>query len=284
MTWRVIVGTLSLVVTMVLLGYVAVTEQDRMANFSVAYDARQVEAGAALYETNCSLCHGLDGQGTGRAPALNAPDLFDGSRLAAINWAGTVSDYVEATIAGGRPRPSNEFTQYPERMPTWSQEFGGPLRTDQVLSLAQFVMNWGPAYANVTPEPTEAIVPVGTDITVALPAGDAAAGEQQATTSGCVACHMGASLVGPGWLASADPNGKGMGARAAERIAGADYTGQATSAEQYLFESIVQPSAFIPPGGSYSTADGASLMPATFGTSLSAQQVANLIAYLETLK
>ena len=34
MTWRVIVGALSLVITMIVLGYVAVTEQDRMANFT----------------------------------------------------------------------------------------------------------------------------------------------------------------------------------------------------------------------------------------------------------
>jgi len=99
MSWRVIVGTLSLVITMILLGYVAVTEQDRMANFSTAYTARQIEAGAILFESNCSPCHGLDGKGTGRAPALNTPDLLtNGKRLTEIGWAGTVHDYILSTV------------------------------------------------------------------------------------------------------------------------------------------------------------------------------------------
>ena len=106
MTWRVIVGTLALIITMIVLGYVAVTEQDRMAQFTTAYAGRQVEAGASLFENNCKPCHGLDGKGTGRAPALNTPDLLtNGSRLKEIGWSGTVRDYIHATIAGGRPRP-----------------------------------------------------------------------------------------------------------------------------------------------------------------------------------
>ena len=68
--------------------------------------ARQVETGAALFENNCQTCHGLDGKGTGRAPALNSPDLLtNGKRLAEISWSGTVRDYIHSTIAGGRPRP-----------------------------------------------------------------------------------------------------------------------------------------------------------------------------------
>jgi cytochrome c len=72
MSWRVIVGTLSLVVTMILLGYVAVTEQDRMAGFAIAYQARQIEVGGTLFESNCSPCHGLDGKGSPRAGAQHA--------------------------------------------------------------------------------------------------------------------------------------------------------------------------------------------------------------------
>src|SRR5260221_573824 len=71
MSWRVIVGTLSLVITMILLGYVAVTEQDRMANFGIAYTAREIEAGRTLFESNCSPFHELDwtvGSPPGRAP------------------------------------------------------------------------------------------------------------------------------------------------------------------------------------------------------------------------
>ena len=142
MSWRVIVGSLSLVITMILLGYVAVTEQDRMGNFAVSYQARQVEVGGSLFESNCSTCHGLDGKGSGLAPALNTPDLLNnGKRLAEINWAGSVHDYILATVSGGRPRASAAFSQYPRRMPTWSQDYGGPLRNDQIQYIVAYVMN-----------------------------------------------------------------------------------------------------------------------------------------------
>src|SRR3990170_1798737 len=147
MTWRVILGTVSLVLTTILLGFVAVTEPSRMEGFTRAYETRQIEVGATLFEGRCITCHGVQGQG----------------------------------IEGVAP-----------------------------------------------------------DITIELPAGDAATGKALAEGKGCTACHVTAA-VGPAWLASADPNGEGVGARAEKRFTGADYTGKAASAQQYLFESIVLP-------------------------------------------
>ncbi|MCC7362294.1 MAG: c-type cytochrome [Anaerolineales bacterium] len=290
MTWRVIVGTLSFVLTMILFGYVAVSEQDRMATFDTAYQARQIETGGQLYESNCATCHGLDGKGSGRAPALNSPDLLAGNppqRLKDAGWGGTLRDYIHTTVAGGRPQATVKFADYPERMPTWSQEFGGPMRSDQVDSVVAYVMNWALNYQNFTPAPEPTVVPVGTDITVELPAGDAAAGEQDVTTVGCTACHIsvgGATTLGPAWLASSDPNDQGMGTRAPLRLEQSDYTGKATSGAQYLFESIVNPDAYIVPGGTHVGADGKSIMPHNYGTVLDAQKVADIIAYLESLK
>lgn len=286
MTWRVIVGTLSLMLTMITLGYVAVTEQDRMANFTASYESRQVEAGAAIFEINCARCHGVEGRGGGRAPALNTIELFNGTRLKEIAWAGATDDYVRAAIAGGRPRASATFAanNYPERMPTWGVDFGGPLRKDQVDSLVAFIMNWGVAYANVTPEPVPTVVPVGTDITVELPAGNAENGKKLTEKYGCTACHTGTALVGPAWLTAQATDGKGVGTHAEERYTDAGYTGKATSPEQYLFESIVQPSAFVAPGVDYTLPDGTSKMPAIYATGLDAQNLADIIAYLQTIK
>jgi mono/diheme cytochrome c family protein len=288
MSWRVIVGSVSLVITMILLGYVAVTEQDRMASFTTSYQARQIEEGGTLFENNCATCHGLDGKGTGRAPALNTPDLLtNGKRLTEIQWAGSVHDYILATVSGGRPRASAAFSQYPQRMPTWSQDYGGPLRDDQILNIVAYVMNWAPALANATPEPTQAIVAVGTDITQKLPAGTATAGQQVVQTAGCTACHIsqgGAVTVGPNWQPAADNNSQGIGTRAALRIKAADYKGKATSGDQYIFESIVAPDAYLVPGLPSYVANGASVMPHTFATTLSAQNVADVIAYLDTIK
>ena len=287
MSWRVIVGTLSLVITMILLGYVAVTEQDRMANFSIAYQARQIEAGGTLFESNCSLCHGLDGKGTGRAPALNTADLLtNGKRLTDAGFSGTVHDFILLTVSAGRPRASAAFAQYPQRMPTWSQTYGGPLRDDQIQYIVAYVLNWGPALANVTPEPTQAIVAVGTDITQKLPTGDPAAGQQVVQTAGCPACHIsqGGTTLGPNWQPATDNNSQGVGTRAADRIKAADYKGKATTGDQYLFESIVAPDAYIVPGNATYAPGGVSIMPHDFATKLSAQNMADVIAYLDTIK
>jgi len=288
MSWRVIVGTLSLVITMILLGYVAVTEQDRMANFSTAYTAREIEAGATLFESNCSPCHGLNGEGTGRAPSLNTPDLLiNGKRLADAGFSGTVHDFILLTVSAGRPRASAAFAQYPNRMPTWSQDYGGPLRDDQINYIVAFILNWAPNLANVTPEPTQAIVAVGTDITQPLPAGDAANGQKVVQTMGCPACHIsqGGATLGPNWQAATDNNNQGVGTRAPLRIKAADYKGKATSGDQYIFESIVNPDAYIVPGNAaYVGADGKSIMPHDFATRLSAQNVADVIAYMDTVK
>ncbi|MGH2520868.1 MAG: c-type cytochrome [Anaerolineales bacterium] len=281
MTWRVIVGTVTVVLTMILFGYVAVTETDRMASFTNAYDSRQIENGAALFENNCQICHGLEGQGVlAKGPALNVPELFNGTRTREAGWAGTIDNFVRLTIAAGRPRPSAHFADqnFQDPMPTWGEEYGGPLRKDQIDALTIFVMNWGPAYANVTPEPTQPIDAVGTDISVELPAGDAAKGADLARAGpACTACHVD-SPTGPAWLASADPNGEGIGTRAAHRFSDPGYTGAATSAEQYLFESIVQPNAHVGEGFQ------PNIMPQDYGAKLTEQDVADLIAYLLTLE
>jgi nitric oxide reductase subunit C len=67
------------------------------------------------------------------------------------------------------------------------------------------------------------------------------------------------------------PGDPPIGARAATRKPG-------YSATAYIYESITQPSAFLVPGFT----DG--LMPKTFKKDLTPQQIADLIAYLETLK
>jgi nitric oxide reductase subunit C len=115
---------------------------------------------------------------------------------------------------------------------------------------------------------------VGTDITQTLPAGDPAKGEALANSQGCAGCHI-STNSGPAWLATgSDP---GIGTRAATRFGQPDYTGQATTAEQYLLESIVQPAAFLLPGYAVQ-------MPNNYGETLTAQDAADLIAYLLTLK
>src|SRR5689334_20103419 len=74
---RVLVGVLSFVVLMVVLGWAAINEGGRMVAFAAEEHARSVENGADTFASSCTICHGADGRGNvGRAPGLNNPQFF----------------------------------------------------------------------------------------------------------------------------------------------------------------------------------------------------------------
>jgi hypothetical protein len=85
-----------------------------------------------------------------------------------------------------------------------------------------------------------------------------------------------AGNTGPAWIATADQ--PGIGSRAATRFTQDDYSGKATTPEQYLLESIVDPAAYKVPGFDLVQ------MPVTYSQAMTAQDTADLIAYLLTLK
>lgn len=160
-------------------------------------------------------------------------------------------------------------------MPSFSQTFGGPLREDQIRNIAAFITNWEPT-ATLVQVPAQPTGPtVGTDITKQLPVGDVTRGEAVANKMVCTACHISAP-TGPAWMASGTE--PGIGTRAETRFTQADYHGNAKSPEQYLFESIVQPGTYVVPNFPDN------LMPPTYGSQLTDQDLADLIAYLLSLK
>jgi len=277
MKWQVALGGISLAALTAILAFLAIGEVNRLAEADRAYAAQAIESGAMEFENLCRSCHGPQGLGTPLAPPLNIAGLFDGARLQAVGFNGTVEDYVRGTIAAGRPVPS-AGANYPQRMPTWSQRFGGPLRDDQIDALVAFVMNWedralagGGAAPGLTPGEE-----VGTDITQALPEGDPDNG--RALSEGvlaCAACHV-LSTAGPAWPPAA--GAPGIGVRAETRIGEAGYAGSATTAKQYLLESIIDPNAYLVEGFA------AGVMPANFDTRMTPQDAADLIAYMLTLR
>lgn len=276
MKWYILIGMGAFVGAAVLLGIMGIQEQQRMQDFTRSYDARRIEEGAAVFETNCIRCHGPQGDGVpGLAPALNTTSMFDGTRLKELGFAGALQDFLTATISSGRPVPS-EGTNYPERMPTWSEEYGGPLRVDQIENVVAFIMNWGPR-ALAAGQPTEVSGPMmGHDFSVTLPAGDADRGKALTEAGlGCAACHV-VAKVGPPW--AGNESMAPLAVRAAERFQQSDYTGNATTEEQYLVESVLLPQAYIVPG--YEDVQ----MPTNFGDRVTVQDMADLLAYMLTFK
>lgn len=275
---EIIIGIFLVLIAGAILIVYGLNEEERMANFELAQQARAIEEGAVLFDTNCSGCHGPQGEGTpGLCPPLNDRYFFD-ERLSEVNWSGSLNDYIVSTVSGGRLN-STRPDQYPGNgspaMPAWSDQIGGPLREDQIHNIAAFITNWestAPDRGQVSEMEGEA---VGTDMTQELFPGDVARGEELATSQGCVGCHV-STTTGPAWAPSeGEP---GIGDRAATRFEQPDYTGQANTAEQYLFESVVSPNIFVVEG--YLP----NLMPGTYSESLTIMDVSDLIAYMMTIK
>lgn len=242
--------------------YVGAGELDRLSEREANFAGRAVENGAALFETNCIGCHGIQGEGIpGVGPALNNQEFFT-TRLQEVGYAGTLQSYIELTVAAGRPVGSG---QYAAIMPTWGEEYGGPMRPDQVRDVASFILNWeATAAASGEPAPTEEVV-------VDPNADPVEIGKAVYAANGCAGCHQqpgDAGLIGPGL--------GGIATRAGSTVAG-------LSAEEYITQSIVEPNAYIVPECPTGPC-APNLMTQTLGDTLSEAELNGLVQYLLTLE
>ncbi len=252
---QITVGLLLILATMFIVLFVGVNDLTvRLEETTDAQMARSIENGAALYATNCAIpCHGVYGEGR-QAPTLNMPALFDAGpngRVAQTNWTGTVESYIKSAIAAGRPGTT---------MQPWSQEYGAPLREDEVQDLTNFIMNWAP---------TAGEFPEGIEKAEATPIPEdqlASAGAELFQSQGCTGCHAMAGLS----EAQTGPGLTQIGAQAEERAAEAGVE----DAAAYMYQSIVEPNAYIVQGYN------ANIMPATFGKTLTDDQIEALVQYL----
>lgn len=81
-----------------------------------------VTGGRSLYNENCAMCHGEQGEG------VDAPPLNDKTFL-----TNNFDDRVFSLISSGVP--SSE-------MPAWSQVYGGPFTDQEVSQLVAFIRAW----------------------------------------------------------------------------------------------------------------------------------------------
>ncbi len=260
--FEIAVGTLLVLATTAILVIIGLFEEQRMKEFEKAQQARAIEVGAGLYANNCSGCHGIKGEGIpGLCPPLNDRYFFT-NRLREVGWSGSMEDYIVATVASGRvtsTRPNQYAGQGVPAMPAWSEDFGGPLRNDQIRYIAAFILNWEKTaleqvilqeLPTPTPRPEELADPV-------------VRGRRIYLERGCGGCHtiegLSTGVVGP--------NLTKIGEVSATRREG--YT-----AEQYIRESILNPNAFITQGFPEN------VMPQNFGDLLTPEQLDDVVAFL----
>lgn len=106
------------------------SEPSRVERDSATLREEQVRRGSALFVGNCATCHGGDGMGTQIGPILNDKQFLS-----------TVSDnFLRNTISNGRPRPATSV--WPQAMPAWGQDEGGPLTHQEIDRLVVFIRNW----------------------------------------------------------------------------------------------------------------------------------------------
>ncbi len=121
--------------------------------------------GQAIFSSVCYACHGTNGQGTARAPALNDQKLlaqFDD------NW-------FRQTVADGRPS---------QGMPTW----GKVLSPQQIDAVVAYIRTWqkAPSAASPTSAPTATTAPA-TPTQAAKPTSAATAAAPGAPTAAATA-------------------------------------------------------------------------------------------------
>lgn len=244
--------------------FVAREEPARLPAMEANFAARSIENGAAVFEANCIGCHGVQGRGIpGVAPALNSPEFFT-TRLQDVGWPGSLRGFIEGTVTAGRPVGSG---LYAAQMAAWGQDFGGPLRPDQVSDVASFILNWehtavqGDVVVQPTPTPA-ALPPDASPIEI---------GQFVYTAQGCAGCHGepgGNGVVGPAIT--------GIASRAGGTVPG-------LSAEEYIRQSILEPNAFIVPQCPTGPCLP-NLMPQDYGQKLSPAELDGLVEFLLTLE
>jgi mono/diheme cytochrome c family protein len=202
----------------------------RMSALEQREAAYMIAHGAELYEANCRSCHGINGEGVGElGPSLNDRTFYE-DRLKTIGWQGTLGEYVSASIAQGRIAATRPLYAGDGNvvMTAWSQQYGGPLRPDEIAALTAFVLNWEDTALGVaTLEPVMTPTPSPEDL-----AAQAGEGRKVFSEAGCAECHAVEGLS----KATAGPDLSHIGADATTRKPG-------LSAELYLRESFLMPNA-----------------------------------------
>jgi len=129
----------------------------------------------------------------------------------------------------------------------------------------------------LTPMPTSTPLPE-IDLDIELPEGDAQKGFTTAIRYSCHGCHVNEAHPDSGPRFATEGEMPFILERGTIRIALPDYEGRATTDREYMIESVFLPEAYIVPGEWEKT------MPTYFHQVMTDQELADILAWIETLK
>ena len=267
--------------------------------------------GASLFAAKgCILCHSKDGADTAalresqRNAFLAGDPVVPGPNLTNFATRNTMAAGIVSLTEGNIKRwlTDPDSLKPGNRMADLAAVYNDPnfaLTADEISALTAYLLTLypEPTTAQVTPtpiidptptptpgpgaEPTATPKPTSTPTPFSCPVdasiGDQAAGQIVFGVSSspitCATCHSmdGPDGLGPSFGSRPAIPEPGISARAASRVDG-------MSAEDYICQSILDPSAFLVPG----FFDG--VMTQNFRETLNDQQLADVIAYLLTLE
>jgi nitric oxide reductase subunit C len=219
------------------------------------------------HRKDCINCHTLLGEG-----AYYAPDL---TKIAQLRGEPYLRQFLKD--------PSRFYSeeQHGRLMPN-------PNLSDQEAGDVIAFLTWISHIDNNNWPPRPILVSAATPqaITLATSAEPAASSDPIAlgealfkqSPPACYSCHStqpGVQIVGPSLA--------GLAGRATEVLKNPAYKGTARSADEYIRESILRPSAYVVTGPTFG-ASGQSIMPAVYQDTLKPADIDHLVAYLSTLK
>jgi mono/diheme cytochrome c family protein len=237
---------------------------------------------------------------------LNGPLSFtefldrSADRLSQAGWGSDVASFVRTTLYHGRPGTTEMWQG--RQMVAWAQLAGGPLRNDQIDDLTNFIVAWdkGDAWTLDDLFAVQQFMKLKADASLvsagpAMPTIRQESGNDLDQATALVTALTGDPERGQGLyngavrsaggprLACSTCHAGGAQAPATEekwdtvlnvRLALPEFSGW--TVEKYLIDGIIYPNDYVVPG----YASG--VMPATYGDQLSAQDLADILAYLKT--
>lgn len=221
-------------------------------------------------EMACVTCHSLDG--TVRGEDTSGPSLLGLADRAAERVPGlSAEEYIRQSIMV----PAEFLT--PTYRNGMTRVAADLLIEEEIEDLMAFLLSLSGetvSAADIMPTPE-----VDIDLAMQIEEGNPKRGEVlTGVVHRCVGCHVDEEITGYGPRFSSSDKLPPISERGELRIADPEYSGQATTNQEYMIESIFLPAVYIVPG------EWADTMPNAYHEFLSEQELADIMAWLNTFE